>query len=431
MKLTGCREFTCNDGQCIAMEKRCNQFPNCRDKSDEIGCKMLLLDYGYNKEVPPITIQSLVVESIKAVPVKISLTLLKVVAILEEDHGIELQFQITLEWKENRATYHNLKKKSYLNALSMDDINRLWLPLVVYTNTDQQETTRLGENWEWKTRVSVKREGNGEASEPHMLHESEIFKGKENKLVMVQSYTHKFQCTYQLEKYPFDIQVRGGEVSKRPYFPNLSEKVILQVCSIDMDVDSIDQEMVSLLPKDFTMLQPEDMTLFTITRSALENASSPQNGIRMKVTIKRKIMSELMTTYFPSLLLMMITFATTFFKPFFFEAALSVNLTTMLVMTTIFISKMEGLPPTSTTKMIDYWLILCQLVPFAQVVLLTAMEFLREDELEKEEEDKETKDTLSEDEHGPETKEAWKPPQEKRSKVDFVPMLKVVGKADS
>ena len=102
----------------------------------------------------------------------------------------------------------------------------------------------------------------------------------------------------------------------------------------------------------------------------------------MVITLKRKIMSEMMTTYFPSLLLMMITYATTFFKPFFFEAALSVNLTTMLVMTTIFISKMEGLPPTSATKMIDYWLILCQLVPFAQVVLLTAMEYLREEEQE-------------------------------------------------
>ena len=90
-------------------------------------------------------------------------------------------------------------------------------------------------------------------------------------------------------------------------------------------------------------------------------------------------MSEMMTTYFPSLLLMMITYATTFFKPFFFEAALSVNLTTMLVMTTIFISKMESLPPTSATKMIDYWLILCQLVSFAEVVLLTAMEYQRED----------------------------------------------------
>ena len=88
----------------------------------------------------------------------------------------------------------------------------------------------------------------------------------------------------------------------------------------------------------------------------------------------------MMTTYFPSLLLMMITYATTFFKPFFFEAALSVNLTTMLVMTTIFISKMEGLPSTSDIKMIDIWLILCQLVPFVEVVALTAIEYHRETE---------------------------------------------------
>ena len=97
----------------------------------------------------------------------------------------------------------------------------------------------------------------------------------------------------------------------------------------------------------------------------------------------------------------MITFATTFF-----EAALSVNLTTMLVMTTIFISKMEGLPPTSATKMIDYWLILlCQLVPFAQVVLLIAMEYLRQEEQETEE---------TREEHGAETMKAWKLPQARR-----------------
>ena len=102
-------------------------------------------------------------------------------------------------------------------------------------------------------------------------------------------------------------------------------------------------------------------------------------------------MSEMLVTYFPSVLLMAITFATTFFKPFFFEAGLSVNLTTMLVMTTIFISVMEKLPLTSYPKMIDFWLIFCQvgkvfcsktylsqLVPFAEVVLLTAMEYCRE-----------------------------------------------------
>ena len=87
-----------------------------------------------------------------------------------------------------------------------------------------------------------------------------------------------------------------------------------------------------------------------------------------------------MTTFFPTLLLTAITFATTFFKPFFFEAALSVNLTTMLVMTTIFMSKMESLPPTSDIKMIDVWLVLCQIYPFVEVVLLTAMEYQKEEE---------------------------------------------------
>ena len=67
-------------------------------------------------------------------------------------------------------------------------------------------------------------------------------------------------------------------------------------------------------------------------------------------------------------------------QPFFFEAALSVNLTTMLVMTTIFISKMESLPSTSDIKMIDIWLVLCQMIPFAEVVLLTAREYHRDDE---------------------------------------------------
>ena len=209
LKLTGCKEdeFTCDDGQCVKIEKRCNQQYNCRDKSDEINCKILSLDHGYNKRVSPILSKGFGSDAVTSVSVRISMTLLKVVAIEEADHTNRLQFQITLEWKENRVTYHNLKKQIYMNALSETDINMLWLPLVVFTNTDQQESTRLGENWEWKSKVSVRREGEYERSGFEMLDETELFRGEENSLVMVQSYTHAFQCVYQLEKYPFDTQV--------------------------------------------------------------------------------------------------------------------------------------------------------------------------------------------------------------------------------
>ena len=127
------------------------------------------------------------------------------------------------------------------------------------------------------------------------------------------------------------------------------------------------------------MTQRLDMIIFQNINWGLERSmfGSDKEGVVMTIVMKRKITSEMMTTYFPSLLLTAITFATTFFKPIFFEAALSVNLTTMLVLTTIFISKMEGLPPTSDIKMIDIWLVFCQLVPFTEVVLLTAMEYCR------------------------------------------------------
>ena len=155
-----------------------------------------------------------------------------------------------------------------------------------------------------------------------------------------------------------------------------NKNVFVQMCMIEMAVDRNSNETVHLVPDQMQMKQKLDMHMFEITFWNLAYNDN-HDSLRVLIVMKRKFVSEIMTTYFPSFLLLAITFATTFFKPFFFEAALSVNLTTMLVMTTIFISKMEGLPPTSNVKMIDYWLVICQMVPFAEVVLLTAMEYQR------------------------------------------------------
>ena len=110
----------------------------------------------------------------RQVKVKVAMTLYKVVSIVEEDHSIELQFQISLEWKENRATFYNLKEKPYLNALSEDEIETIWLPLIVYMNTDQHETTRLGWVDEWTTDVNIKREGIPTRNGLEMLDEDQV-----------------------------------------------------------------------------------------------------------------------------------------------------------------------------------------------------------------------------------------------------------------
>ena len=126
-------------------------------------------------------------------------------------------------------------------------------------------------------------------------------------------------------------------------------------------------------PNDFINLtdSDKDLTMFTITNLKNETES---NMVYMALKLKRKVATELLTTYLPTILLLLITFVTIFFDKDLFGDAIAVNLTIMLVMTTIFTSKIEELPPTSDMKMIDIWLIFCLVVPFLEVILRTAIE---------------------------------------------------------
>ena len=102
---------------------------------------------------------------------------------------------------------------------------------------------------------------------------------------------------------------------------------------------ALDETTVRLIPDQLFMNQRLNMPIFRITNWQLNTKTlgDHHKGVSMTVVLKRKITSEMMTTYFPSLLLTAITFATTFFRPFLFEAALT-------TMTTIFISKMRAYP---------------------------------------------------------------------------------------
>ena len=129
--------------------------------------------------------------------------------------------------------------------------------------------------------------------------------------------------------------------------------------------------------KGFSDLGSEDvdLTMFTITDLTLTK-DKEANLVFMAIKLKRKVVTELVTTYFPTILLLLITFTTIFFDKDLFGDAIAVNLTIMLVMTTIFTSKIEELPPTSDMKMIDIWLISCLVIPFLEVILRTTIECL-------------------------------------------------------
>ena len=47
------KEFTCSNGLCIDIKRRCDSRTDCRDKSDEVGCLRINPDKSYQKHIAP------------------------------------------------------------------------------------------------------------------------------------------------------------------------------------------------------------------------------------------------------------------------------------------------------------------------------------------------------------------------------------------
>ena len=54
--------------------------------------------------------------------------------------------------------------------------------------------------------------------------EVEVFKGSENNLRMMQTYTHRFQCNFVLTHYPFDTQATF-------FYSKAKLPILILVCS--------------------------------------------------------------------------------------------------------------------------------------------------------------------------------------------------------
>ena len=163
------------------------------------------------------------------------------------------------------------------------------------------------------------------------------------------------------------VRLLGDQVAFIQVFAEIQQSNSNQVSMMDRDQN---RRLFSQLT-----LKDRDLTMFTVTNLTLTKKDTG-NMVYMALKLKRKVATELLTTYLPTVLLLLITFVTIFFDKDLFADAIAVNLTIMLVMTTIFTSKIEELPPTSDMKMIDIWLIFCLIIPFLEVILRTAIECL-------------------------------------------------------
>ena len=86
---------------------------------------------------------------------------------------------------------------------------------------------------------------------------------------------------------------------------------------------------------------------YTMTVSKIEDE---RTVLIVEVVLSRRLLSIVLTCYIPTVLLNVISHATNYFRPDLFDITVQINLTTMLVLTTLFISVRTVLKLTLSKK---------------------------------------------------------------------------------
>jgi len=347
-------EFNCLDGTCVSMNGRCDGNVDCDDRSDELECAIIKLEPSYIKHLP-----APAVEGETATVLYTRVALLGVFNVMEVDSRITFQFDLRIRWNDARLTFQNIKEDIGKNTLTVTDKKTMWIPALYFVNTVHKSQTLKDS----KAAVGVRRK-RGYAPEVNPLqdlHNVQLFDGGQNPLIMSRVYTEEFICTFNMRDYPFDTQT-----CQMIFVPKMSQT----------------GELLRLEPMQFVNMGPTDLTQYFVKSLSVHNASDGDDQYAgemavFRVTLGRRLLNNILTNHLPTFGICLLSFSTNFFRAEYFEAVVTVNLTSLLAITTLFISVSGGLPKTAYIKMIDVWLIANLLIPFLQTILHTAIDASR------------------------------------------------------
>ena len=218
---------------------------------------------------------------------------------------VELKFSISLQWMDARVQFYNIKEDETLNSLSLDEQTSLWTPTVVFSNTKNQLKTINDEN----SFASIRRLGKGSIVERKVNEDIEVFQGKENTITFSRVYSIKFFCEYQMQWYPFDQQT----------------------CTMELVLDGVLDNYAYLTPGVLNFTGKKELTQYFVKQYRIQQEMIHTKGsVVISITFGRRLLGIFLTVFFPTILLNVIGYGTNFFKQFFFEAVITVNLTSML-----------------------------------------------------------------------------------------------------
>lgn len=312
----GDKHFNCNDGTCVNISQRCDGAMDCKDKSDEFGCYKIKSNDGFDLKAmaPPFYIiddQGLNTGVKQKRPVLCHIEIANILDIDEVSAKITLQLKIQLEWTDPRVDFLDLKKDWFLNALTQDEKEDLWMPALIFSNTKNKQQAYF-RNESSEGHIEIKESNTALRNHMINLHNGYRHSGKGCTIVVSDFFTVDFIYNFQMNNFPFDIQ-------KFQAFMNPIRR---------------DRPFIQLAPGNLTYEGPVDLMKNTIKSYKLQVSGKE---LVLEIVLGRQLLNEILTSVLPTVIIVLVSFSTNYYGDHF-DAIVTVNLTALLVMVTLFIS---------------------------------------------------------------------------------------------
>ena len=216
-----------------------------------------------------------------------------------------------MKWLESRLRFKNLNEETSFNTLLPNENTEIWVPELVFLNTDKETTTKV----DARTTINIEKRGQFVLSKSFELENIYYYKGEENPLIMRRYYDQKFLCSYYMEWYPFDIQRCKMIFTMKQSFKPFTK---LLVGKIDYSGEKY-------------------LTKYQVKSVRMKNTNDGRDEIHIEIIFRRQILGSVLNIFIPTLILNIISYGTNFYNEQK-KVVITINLSAMLVMVTLFVS---------------------------------------------------------------------------------------------
>ena len=317
-------EFTCDSGECVEINKRCDGRKDCNDGSDEERCLLISIPNQYRKANPPKHAKD---NSVMEIDIETSIV--KIDSIDTINMLVVLTIDISLTWHDNRLFFFN-PRFDQDNIIPDHKSQLLWTPIrdLIHENAIVGEV--VYDKYEIKLQPT-----SHQLVDPARVVENMIFNGSYNPLKLTQRMKTTYDCTFDVTNFPFDGQN----------------------CSFIMKIKHQKITVIKFSGNRNAVYEgPEIVGQFSIGEISSKTGNTNKSTLyTITIPMKRKFTNQLLNTFIPTLVLWFFGYSTLFIDMSDFSDRYMGAGTSLLVIVTLLGAISGDLPHTSYMKHIDVW----------------------------------------------------------------------------